>query len=100
MDDKPVVATIDSRFAAFHAANPHVYQTLVAMARQALQNGHQRLGVRTLWEAMRWELMFQTRRPEGDFKLNDHFTSRYVRLIVAQEQDLAPLFELRRLRAN
>jgi hypothetical protein len=37
--------------------------------------------------------------PREDFKLNDHYTSRYARLIVAHEPDLAELFELRRLRA-
>ena len=33
-----------------------------------------------------------------DFALNDHYRSRYARLIMEQEEDLRDLFEVRELR--
>jgi hypothetical protein len=91
--------TIDERFRAFDRANPHVYPTLVRLAREMMAAGHRRVGIGHLWEVMRWELHTKTARAEGDFKLNDHYRSRYARRIVEEHPDLAPMFELRRLRA-
>jgi len=56
--------------------------------------GGQRLGIRTLWEAMRWDVRMRTR--SSDYKLNDHYTSFYVRLIALEHPELAELFEMRR----
>lgn len=92
-------ASIDARFQAFHAANPHVYERLVAMALQLRRRGHQRLGIGMLWEVLRWRQMLETDDPASGFKLNDHFRSRYARLIMEQEAELAGAFELRPLRA-
>lgn len=50
-----------------------------------------------IWEVMRWQMFLATKDPSG-FKLNDHYTSRYARLIMKQEPDLDGLFELRALR--
>jgi hypothetical protein len=89
--------TIDAQFIEFHRTNPHVYLTLVRFAREARCAGQARIGIKALWERMRWEL-FVTKR-DDDFKLNNNFTSRYARLIAQNESDLASLFEIRRLRA-
>lgn len=90
--------SIDSRFREFHAENPHVYEELVRLARVwVARHGRKRLGIRTLWETMRWNLLIQTNDPSG-FKLNDHYHSRYARLIMQREDDLADVFETRRLR--
>lgn len=91
-------STIERAFIEFHQANPIVYSTLVRLAREARQAGATKIGVRALWERMRWDLTVTT-RDHGDFKLNDHFTSRYVRMIVADNPDLCGLFETRQLRA-
>lgn len=89
--------TIDSRFNEFHAANPHVYDALVRYAREALRAGAPRIGVKLIWERMRWDVTVTHRF--NDFKLNNDFTSRYARLIAQNEPDLAALFETRKLRA-
>jgi hypothetical protein len=60
--------------------------------------GCQRLGVRALWERMRWS--FAVDYQAGEYKLNDHFPSRYARLIAEREPDLARMFEVRELRAE
>lgn len=89
--------TIDARFEAFHRENPIVYRTLVRLAREALRHGKKRIGMKSLWERMRWHIWLETRGDE--FRLNNDFTSRYARLIEQQESDLAGIFETRRLRA-
>ncbi len=89
---------IDARFATFHAANPHIYTELVTLARQARSRGYRRIGIELLFAAMRWNRMMRTTADEFGFKLNDHFTSRYARLIMAREPDLDGIFALRSLR--
>ena len=87
------------RFRKFHDANPHVYVHLVRMARQAQAAGASKLGVRMLWEVLRWKVLIRTVRVEGDFKLNDHYPPHFARMIMAQEPDLADIFETRELRS-
>lgn len=89
---------IQERFEEFHHANPHVYQELVQLCREAVGNGKERIGVRMVWEVARWNLIVRTRQ-NSDFKLNDHYHSRYARLIMEQEPDLQDIFELRTLKA-
>jgi hypothetical protein len=88
----------EERFAAFHAANPEVYATLLRLARRVVAAGHKRIGIRMIWERMRWELTVEVEHAPDDFRLNDHMTSRYARLL-SQEPDLAGVFELRELRS-
>ena len=87
---------IDARFAAFHERHPEVYAELAKLARIAQWQGHRRIGIRMLWEVMRWNLsIVQGRR----VTLNDHFHSRYARLLM-QEKDLRGIFSLRQLRGE
>lgn len=87
--------TSAQRFEKFHSENPHVYSLLVMLARRWMKStGQHKLGIRTLWERMRWELQVTT--SAEDYRLNDHYTSFYARLIANQEADLTHLFELRR----
>lgn len=92
-------ATIEAAFRAFHAANPHVYTTLVRLAREAKAAGRARIGIGIgmLWEVMRWHLYLETKGDE--YQLNNNFRSRYARLLMEREAELAGLFETRVLRA-
>lgn len=88
--------TIEARFWAFHAQHPDVYAEIVRRAHLAQARGL-RVGIRTIWEAMRWDYTIE--RGAEAYKLNDHFTSRYARLIIDQEPDLSGFFELREIRS-
>lgn len=88
----------EGEFRQFHHDNPRVYAELVRLARHARIRGHKRIGIRMLWEVTRWNLTVETRDTNSDFKLNDHYHSRYARLIMAQEADLEGVFELRELK--
>lgn len=86
--------TTAARFEEFHRQNPRVYSTLVRLAREWVNDhGLKTLGIRMLWEVARWELIKATR--STDYKLNDHYTGYYARLIMRRERDLDGLFELR-----
>lgn len=93
----PLGRSIDSQFRDFHAANPGVYRELARLAREAKQAGHIRVGIKMLYELTRWKFQFS---PMGaaDFKLPNNFHSRYARLLMQQEPDLAGMFELHQLK--
>lgn len=90
--------TIERRFRQYHAAHPEVYRELVQLARQAKAAGRTRMGMKALFEILRWNRMLNGVDPEG-FKLNNIFSSRYTRLICEQEPDLADLFQTRELKS-
>lgn len=86
---------IDRAFAEFHRSNPHVYQRLAEMARQLVARGHKRIGIGMLFEVLRWQSAIETTGDE--FRLNNNYRSRYARLLMDREPDLAGVFELREL---
>ena len=83
------------RFQQFHEENPDIYERLKALALHARTRGKARLGIRLLWERMRWDLTVETYDANSDYKLNDHYTRFYARLLMAQEPALEGLFEIR-----
>lgn len=91
-EDRP---PLNVRFATFHADNPHVYEQLVQLARRATGRGARRIGMKQLFEVLRWRAMLATSDPDG-FKLNNDYTAPYARLIMETEKDLAGIFETRR----
>ncbi len=90
---------LDERFTEFHHANPHVYRTIVAFAYQWKSAGHDKCSMKMLFEVLRWEYGITTRSTDG-FTLNNSYTSRYTRLIHANEPDLAGFFNTRQLEAD
>ena len=88
------MSTIEDNFNAFHNKNPHVYKSLVDMAKEyRLQRRSSRVGIATLWEALRWSYLITT---DDAFKLNNSYRALYARLIMANEPELSGLFETRR----
>lgn len=94
------IARYDREFAEFHAKNPEVYAGLVRLARQAAARGREKIGIGMLFEVLRWEFWMVTDDPHSDWKLNNNYRSRFSRLIMEQEPDLAEIFEIRSLREN
>jgi hypothetical protein len=91
--------SIQERFEQFHEDNPQVYVELCRLARLVKARGHERIAIDYLFGYIRWQMLMRTTDRSSLFKLNDHYRSRYARLIMAQEPDLDGLFELRKLRA-
>lgn len=91
--------SIEASFEAFHEANPWVYRALVELARDMHDRGRGRVGMKMLFEVLRWQHALATVDPSSEFKLNNNYHSRYARLIMDNEPDLAGLFETRKLTA-
>lgn len=90
--------TIQERFEVFHQQNPHVYAMMLTIIRKLKARGVKRFNIETVWERMRWKRIMDTTREADDYKLNDHYRSRYARLLN-EEPDLLGFFETRKLRA-
>lgn len=89
--------TIQERFEAFHRLNPWVYIALERLTSQWIAAGHRRLGIGMLTEVLRWQYGLATRG--DDFKLNNNYRSRYVRLLIETHPSWGDAFETRTLRA-
>lgn len=86
---------IQKEFEEFHARNPHVYEIFVKWARYIKSKGR-RASAGLIFERMRFDMKVET---DGEpYKLNNNFRSRYARLAMEQEPDLADFFETRDLR--
>lgn len=74
------IATLDEQFVGFHVDNPHIYRRLEGIISGWLGT-HDRVGVKMAWEVLRWQTGVKT--TGIPFRLNNNFTSRYARLIIA-----------------
>jgi len=87
--------TIEERFSAFHAANPHVYRALRSLALDLRRRGCQRYGMKGLFELLRWQSAVSAKGPAEPYKLNNIYTAHYARLLMTQEPALSGFFETR-----
>jgi hypothetical protein len=91
--------TIDERFASFHHANGWVFRALELMTGDLVAGGQRRVGMKMLIEVLRYRYFRQTFDPSSPFRLNNDYTSRYTRLLVAAHPEWADVFETRELRS-
>lgn len=89
--------TTYEKFLLFHAQNPHVLDRLIGLAHELCAAGQTRLSIQMLFEVLRYETALQT---SGDqFKLNNNYSSYYVRLIQGVDPAIGDLFETRAMKA-
>ena len=86
--------TLEQRFEAFHTANPHVYARLRSLALDAARQGRE-VGIKMLFEVLRWQAVMSTNDPSSEFKLNNGYTSFYARRLMECEPELKDFFETR-----
>ena len=87
----------DRRFRDFHRDNPEVYEELMVLVRQAMARGRKKIGIKMLWEVVRWNRFLRT--TDEKYKLNNNYHSRFARLIMDNEPGLAGIFETRVLKS-
>ena len=87
------------RFYAFHQANPHVYRRIVQLARKAKLRGLEHYSMQGIFGILRWEIAIRT-KSNDQFRLSDHFSSHYARMVMDREGDLRSFFEVRKLRSR
>ena len=90
--------SIGERFDRFHTDNPWVYRALESLCEGWLAQGHKRVGVKQMFEVVRWQYGMKT-TGDGGFRVNNDFTSRYARMLIEQHPEWADAIETRRLRA-
>jgi hypothetical protein len=90
---------IKEDFETFHENHPEVYSHLVSLARQWKSATRNTIGIKTLYERLRWEYGIQGKDQYG-FKLNNNYTAYYARLIMENNPELAGMFELRKVKQD
>ena len=88
--------TLEQQFAAFHRSNPHVYEALVAEARELKKLGVRQISIRDLVAFVRRENI-RIRRTD-DFRINNNHTSRFARLIIEKHPELRDVIAVRELK--
>ncbi|MDX3749638.1 hypothetical protein [Streptomyces sp. AK08-02] len=91
-------STLDERFEDFHVEHPWVYEALEHLTVQWVAAGGGRIGVKALFEQLRW--LSPDLANGVPIQLNNNFTSRYARLLRASHPEWREVFELRRLRSD
>lgn len=100
-DPQPIVSVdrrggLEESFKRFHAANPHVYEALKAVALWCKRN-NKRMGIKAIYERIRWEYSIST--TGSPYKLNNNHAPFYARALMKNEPELSGFFETRRQRA-
>ncbi|MBT2409382.1 hypothetical protein J7I94_02195 [Streptomyces sp. ISL-12] len=85
--------SIAEQFDSFDAGHPWVYRALEQLVIQRLAAGAQRVGMKALFEALRW------RHPHGVKGLNNNYTALYARRLLAEHPEWASAIETRRRRS-
>jgi len=86
---------LDQKFNEYHTQNPNVYDLFKRYSIQLKESGHKHYGAKTIMERIRWHIDVESK---GDkFKINNNYTSRYVRMLVAEIPAFAEFFRTREL---
>jgi len=91
--------SIEAQFLAFHEANPHVYNALRDLSLAWRRRGSRKIGMKMLFEVLRWKFVMTTDDPDSSFKLNNNYAPYYARTLMDNEPQLDGVFEIRELRA-
>jgi hypothetical protein len=89
--------SLQERFQEFDRAHPDVYALFKRLAIELRSAGRDHYGAKGIMEVVRFN--YQTSSAGGEFKINNSFTSRYVRKLVYEMPEFAGFFETRRLKS-
>lgn len=90
---------IEQDFWRYEHANPKVYKLIVNLARTVKAAGYETYSMDAILHRLRWHYAVDSKSKEP-FKVNDHYSSFYARLVMAREPDLANFFTLRKQRSK
>ena len=89
--------SIDERFREFDREHPEVFRLFREYAEQIRWRGFERYSADAILHRIRW--WHHVDRCNREFKINDHFSSRYARLLMMVDGSFAGFFETRELRS-
>ena len=90
--------TIQQRFDAWVDANPWVVTAMETLVADWLTT-HSRVGIKQMFEVLRWEYGRRFAHDDQGFRVNNDFTSRMARLLLDRHPEWAAAIETRALRA-
>ena len=90
---------LDTAFATYHDANPHVFKLFRKYALEARSRGFRYYGAKAIMELVRWEISTTTKDVDG-FKINNNYTSRYARLLEQVDPSFVGFFRKRELKSE
>jgi len=91
-------ANMQSRFEEYHKKNPQVFDLFEKFAKKIRIVGYKNFGAKAIMERVRWEMIVSTTDNEP-FKINNNYTSRYVRLLEEKDSSFEGFFRKRQLRS-
>lgn len=91
-------ATIQERYEAWRDANPWIIPAIARLLDEWSDNGGRRVGVKAACEWLRRDYQRLTRDDRG-FAVNNSFSSRLARDLIARHPHLAAVIETRQLKA-
>jgi hypothetical protein len=91
---------LERAFWEFHIQHPEVARHLARFALQwrDRRGSYARLGIKALFERVRWELSIESVLDEGPPKLNNNHTAFYARWLMENYPALDGIFSLRQQR--
>jgi len=91
--------TIDESFEEFHLKNPVIYALFQKYALYMIrEKGMSKTSSKLIINRIRWEMYVET-ESEDTYRINDAYSSRYVRLFIKDYPEYDDKFELRELRS-
>ena len=91
--------TLQERFEAFHAAHPEIYDEFKRLAERLYHQGRPHYGAKAIFEYIRLNRALDGRAGDEEYKINNNYTSRYVRVLIEEDHRFGAFFELRQLRS-
>jgi len=98
--DFDIELTPAEKFERFHELNPQVFSALEKMTTELTNRGRKRIGIKMLFEVLRWNYYMETNDPNSDFKINNNYAPYYSRLLIDKHPEWANVFELRTIRSK
>jgi hypothetical protein len=97
-ENSALLGSIDAetwaRFEEYFMGNPRVWTYFKRFATYA-KSHNKRIGAKAIMERVRWECDFGEEASGTEFKVNNNYTSYYVRLLISQCPEFKGFFELR-----
>lgn len=84
-------------FKKYHGENPQIYIEFKVLAYQLINRGYVRVGAKQIFEVIRWQTMIGG---NGQYKVNNNFTSDYARLFESDHPVYEGYFSKRLCKSN
>jgi hypothetical protein len=89
---------LDAKFAEYHHENPDIYAAFKRAAFKVRRTGRTHFGAKCIMEYVRFQTAVSGAHLDG-FKINNNFTSRYVRMLETDCPEFDGFFEKRQIRS-